>query len=100
MQGTKAVWASKKKWRGLEKRIRQERGENMEFPKPIMRMSELMEMGFPEECLLRAYRDRNQNFASKINPAKKNSPIIFDTEGLEKWWSRQISAQVRAMPRG
>ena len=71
----------------------------MEFPKPIMRMSELMEMGFPEECLLRAYRDKNQTFASKINPAKSNSPIIFDTAGLEKWWSRQISAQVRAMPR-
>ena len=71
----------------------------MEFPKPIMRMSELMEMGFPEECLLRAYRDKNQTFASKINPAKSNSPIIFDTAGLEKRWSRQISTQVKAMMR-
>ena len=71
----------------------------MEFPKPIMRMSELMEMGFPEECLLRAYRDKNQTFASKINPAKSNSPIIFVTAGLEKWWSRQISTQVKAMMR-
>lgn len=71
----------------------------MEFPKPIMRMSELMEMGFPEECLLRAYRDKNQTFASKINPAKSNSPIIFDTAGLEKWWIRQISTQVKAMMR-
>ena len=41
----------------------------MEFPKPIMRMSELVNMGFPEEYLLRAYRDKNQTFASKINPA-------------------------------
>ncbi len=57
----------------------------MKYPKPIMRKSELMEMGFPEECLMTAYRSLGQNFAHKINPTKVNSAIIFDTEGFEKW---------------
>lgn len=71
----------------------------IKFPKPIMRASELVSMGFPEEYLQVAYRDRNQTFASKINPTKKNSPIIYDTAGLSEWWKRQIQAQVRSMPR-
>ena len=71
----------------------------IKFPKPIMRASELVSMGFPEEYLQMAYRDRNQTFASKINPTKKNSPIIFDTAGLGEWWKRQIQAQVGSIPR-
>ena len=62
-------------------------------------MSELIKMGFPEELLRRAYGDRTQTFASKMNPAHPNSPIIFDTEGFGKWWDRQIKAQVQGMPR-
>lgn len=72
----------------------------LDFPKPVMRLTELTAMGFPEEYLRRAYGDKNQNFATKINPAKSNSPILFDTDGLKKWWIRQIEAQVKAMSRG
>ncbi len=57
----------------------------MKYPKPIMRKSELMKMGFPEECLMTAYRSPGQDFAHKINPARSNSAIIFETEGFEKW---------------
>lgn len=72
----------------------------IKFPKPIMRFSELLEMGFPEELLRRAYGDKNQTFATKINPAHKRSPIVFDTTGFAVWWKNQIDAQVRSMPRG
>lgn len=72
----------------------------VEFPKPIMRMNELAAMGFPEEYLRRAYGDRNQNFATKMNSAKANSPILFDTDGFRQWWLKQIDTQVKSMPRG
>ena len=38
----------------------------MKYPKPIMRKSELMKMGFPEECLMTAYRSPGQDFAHKF----------------------------------
>ena len=72
----------------------------LEFPKPVMKMSELTALGFPEDFLRRAYGDRNQTFASKMNPALTKSPIIFDTAGFKIWWEKQIQAQVRSMPRG
>ena len=49
-----------------------------------MRLSELKKIGFPEQWLMMAYRRRNQTFAWKMS-AKENSPIVFDTEGLEKF---------------
>lgn len=61
----------------------------MEFPKKFMKRQELMKMGIPEEMLNRAYREKGQSFARKANPLKPNSPIVYDTEGLKKWWNRQ-----------
>lgn len=55
------------------------------YEKPVMKLSELMAMGFPEEMLLNAYRTKGQQFAQKMNPGKKNSPIIFMTEEFERW---------------
>lgn len=58
----------------------------MQYPKPIMRATEMeKKLGFPREYLLRAFRTHGQTFARKINPTAPNSPIIFDTEGFEKW---------------
>lgn len=73
---------------------------SMIFPKKIMRMSELKDMGFPEEYLLRAYRSIGQTFATKLNPYKQNSPIIFDTVGLNEWMQKEIRAQNKAVIRG
>lgn len=67
----------------------------MEYPKQIMRMSELAKIGFPVTYLLSAYRTPGQTFASKINPLKENSPIIFDTTGLEVWRQKSIKSQER-----
>ena len=69
----------------------------MKYPKEIMRKSELVEMGFPEEFLDRAYRCRGQTFAQKIDPTKKNSPLIFDTGGFEQWRLDQIKMEQHAM---
>jgi len=59
----------------------------MEYPQAIMRKAALRRMGFSEELLDLAYRDRRQTFAWKINPAKSNSPIEYDTAGFDRWLS-------------
>lgn len=69
----------------------------MEYPKIIMKKTELEKMGFPEEFLDRAYRQRGQTFAQKLNPAKRNSPIIFDTVGFEKWRMSQLQMENKAI---
>lgn len=66
----------------------------LQYPKPIMRLSELVKMGFPKEFLMTAYRNPKQTFAHKINPTKKCSPIVFETDGLEKYRMNQIKAEV------
>ena len=52
----------------------------MEYPKPIMKMSELKEMGFPEEFLNVAYLS-----------------IMFDTAEFEKWRMNQLKTANRAL---
>ena len=71
----------------------------MQYPKPVMRKSELEQMGFPEEYLLRIYRTPKQRIAWKMDPLKNTSPIVFDTEELEKFRIAEIDMQVSAMPR-
>ena len=65
----------------------------MKYPRQIMKISDLEQMGFPKEYLLRAYRSRGQTFATKMNPSKTNSPIIFNTEGFDQWMQQEIKAQ-------
>ena len=61
----------------------------MTYPKPVMRLSELKRMGFPEEWLLFIYRMRpDLKIAWKIGTSI-NSPICFDTEALEKYRKSQ-----------
>lgn len=69
----------------------------MNYPKPVMKKSELEKMGFPDEFLLYAYRRRGQTYAWKVNPTKKNSPIVFDTESFEKWRVQMASGKAGAM---
>ena len=68
------------------------------YEKDIMRKCELIEKhGFPRELLDRAYRAPGQRFAQKTNPAKRNSPIVYDTEEFEKWRQKDIEMQSRAL---
>lgn len=60
----------------------------MVYEKPIMRLSELVKMGFPEEYLMRIYRMKGQVIARKSNPLMRNSPIIFDTQALDDYWKK------------
>lgn len=64
-----------------------------------MKISELEEMGFPKEFLIKAYRSRGQDFAMKINPLKRNSHIIFETDVFEKWRIAQVDSQRRMQRR-
>ena len=69
----------------------------MEYQKPVMKMGELIKMGFPRSFLDEAYRERGQDFAQK--GAKQNSPIFFDTELFEKWRVQKLKNENMAMQR-
>lgn len=71
----------------------------MEFPKKFMRSGELRALGLSKELLRRAYGDSKQRFATKVNPAKRTSAIIYDTDGLKEWIEREIKAQLAGMER-
>lgn len=57
----------------------------------IVRRSYLLSRGYPGTLLDRAYREKGQRFAFKMNPLKKNSPILFDLDGFEKWVQKQCA---------
>ena len=59
----------------------------------IMKMSELKSLGYPQPLLMEAYRDPKQTFATKVDPSKPNSTIIFDTAGFDKWIAKRIKLQ-------
>ena len=63
----------------------------MKYPKPVMKISELKEMGFTEDYLLYVYRNNKTAIAWKMNPTKRNSSILFDTEEFEKFRKMQAS---------
>lgn len=69
----------------------------MEYPKKVMRMTELMKMGFPETMLLKATQEKGQTFAWKNNPNARNSPLLFDTEEFEKWRLKQAKITTQAL---
>lgn len=72
----------------------------MVYPKPIMRLKQLKEMGIPESVLLRIYRTRGQKVAKKISPGKRNSPLIFDTAELDKALREEREIENRSIMRG
>ena len=74
----------------------------MEYPSNIMsRKALISQMGFTEAYLMRAFSTPGQTFAWRENPLNKHSPILFDTDGLEKWRIEDCRMQERArkMPR-
>ena len=74
----------------------------MNYPKEVMsRKALISQMGFTEAYLMRAFSAPGQTFAWRENPLNKHSPILFDTEGLEKWRVEDCKMQERArrMPR-
>ena len=72
----------------------------MKYEKQVMKIKELVAMGFPKEMLMNAYRYPGQRFAQKIDPAKKNSPIVFNTEEFDKWLRRRQKTENKSIERG
>ncbi len=70
------------------------------YPKRIMRLNELVEMGYSKEYLMKQYRTKGQKFARKQDPTRRNSPIIFDTELFEKQQRRQQELENQQIRRG
>lgn len=67
----------------------------MTYPKKIMKITELVAMGFSATDLRAAYRIPGQKFAWKMNPFKSNSHLVFDTEEFEKYRISQARASQR-----
>lgn len=65
----------------------------MQYKKPVMKKAELIKMGFTNEYLMSVYRTNNNAIAWKMNPTKKNSSILFDTEEFEKY--RKLQAKCK-----
>ena len=61
----------------------------MNYPKPVMKMTELKQMGFPEECLLYVFRMQGKRGIAWKKSFAENSPILFDTEALERFRKAQ-----------
>ncbi len=74
--------------------------ETPKYPKRIMRLNELVEMGYSKEYLMKQYRTKGQKFARKQDPTRRNSPIIFDTELFEKQQRRQQELENQQIRRG
>ncbi|MDE6052487.1 MAG: hypothetical protein K2G55_01715 [Lachnospiraceae bacterium] len=74
--------------------------KSSKYPKRIMRLSELIKLGYTREYLMKQYRIKGQRFAKKQNPALRNSPIIFDTELFEQQQQRQQAMENRQIRRG
>lgn len=69
----------------------------MNYPRELMRKTELQrECHLSPELLEKAYRTPGQDFAFKMDPTKKNSPILFMTDGLERWIQKRIQMEQRA----
>ena len=68
-------------------------GQTMNYEKQVMSKKELMKMGFPEDVLLRASREKNQTFGWRQNPKHRTSQILFDTEGFETWRLPQVGLE-------
>lgn len=60
----------------------------MDYPKSVMKKSELIDMGFPRDFLHKAHM--RGGIAWKVHPEKANSVILFDTQALEKYRQEQM----------
>lgn len=70
----------------------------MTYPKPFMTIEEMAKFtGLSKKYLMEVYRRKDNNFAGKLNPALRNSPIVFDTEKFDQWREKQIKMEVDAM---
>ena len=68
----------------------------MKYPKAIMSIPELKNMGYPDEWLRTIYRSRSINRDHSIawkmgGEDKPHSTILFDTEALEKYRKAQCT---------
>lgn len=57
----------------------------MEYPKEVMKLTDLKRLGFPRKMLEDAFNTPGQTFAWRSNPASKSSCIYFSTKGFEKY---------------
>ncbi len=68
----------------------------MKYAKPVMNMSQLKRMGIAESFLRKAYAEPDQTFAWQANVTAQNSPILFDTAGLEEYRLKQIKIEKKS----
>lgn len=63
--------------------VERKAGDKVNYPKPVMTISELKKMGFPKEYLYRAVHSQySKKFA--VKQGKNNSKYQIDTAEFEK----------------
>lgn len=70
-----------------------------DFPKSQMRVRELVQAGFSETEILDAVHSPGQNFARKISPGKRNSPIVINTAEFGRYLEQKAGALAPARRR-
>lgn len=63
----------------------------IKFEQKIMTTSELIasDSHLTQEYLLEIARRKNQKFCWKKNPSKRNSPLLWDTDELAKFFEKE-----------
>lgn len=65
----------------------------MQYPKPVMNLSQLKKMGFPEDWLLYIYHKRSDKKIAWRTGRSQQSSLLFDTEELEKYRRAQCTGE-------
>lgn len=70
----------------------------MNYPKQMMRIDEMVEhTGLSKEYFKQLYRNPGVTFVAKLDPLKRNSPIMVETEAFEKWRIKQIQMEKKEL---
>lgn len=73
-----------------------------DYPSRQMRKSEMLRIGVPKSLLEEAQGDRafvKKGFVHKLNPMKKNSPLVFDTAAFDSWYRERVEMGAREKAR-
>ena len=73
-----------------------------DYPSRQMRKSELLRIGVPKSLLEEAQGDLafvKNGYVQKLNPMKKNSPLVFDTAAFDSWYRERVKMGAREKAR-
>ena len=67
-----------------------------------MRKKEMEKIGVPKSLLEEALGDRafvKKGYVHKLNPLKRNSPLVFDTAAFDSWYRQRVEIAAKEKAR-